>query len=135
MDSQYLPAAIAEDFKEALISYSHLCYNAFAAMCRRCIQSVFIELGATGKDRVIKQLKDVQETASLDAETFDMLKQIIISGHDGAHPNLPKLSEERAGVLLEMMKDILYQLFVRQAKIQEAIELRKQAIAEQEEQT
>lgn len=128
---QYLPAPVAEDFREALISYSYLCYSAFAAMCRRCIQSVFIELGAEGKDRVLNQLKDVQKTAALDEETFNRLKQIIISGHDGAHPHLPRLSAERAGVLLELMKDILYQLFVRKAKIQEAIEFRKQAVAEQ----
>lgn len=125
---QYLPESVAEDFREALTCYSAACYNAFAAMCRRCIQSTLTELGAEGKDRVLNQLKDLRRTAALDDELFEMLKQIIISGHDGAHPYLPKLSEERAGVVLELMKDVLYQLFVRQAKIQEAIDLRRQAI-------
>jgi len=125
---EHLPPSVAEDFKEALICYSNTCYNAFAAMCRRCIQSVFIELGALGKDKVIAQLKEIKETASLDDETYEMLEQITISGHDGAHPHLPKLSPARAKVLLELMKDVLYQLFVRKAKIQESVILRKQDI-------
>jgi hypothetical protein len=127
----YLPNTVADEFREALICYSNACYNAFAAMCRRCIQSAFEELGAKGKDKVLEQLKEIKDTANLDAETFDMLQQIIISGHDGAHPHLPKLSPERATILLELMKDVLYQLFVRKAKIQEAIDLRKKDISQE----
>ena len=41
-------------------------------------------------------------------ELLDSLLQ-----HDGVHPHLPKLSEERAAVLLELTRDALYQLFVR----------------------
>jgi hypothetical protein len=121
---------VLDDKYEVVTCYSAACYNAFAAMCRRCIQSTLTELGAEGKDKVLSQLKYLQRTAALDDELFEMLKQIIISGHDGAHPYLPKLSEERAGVLLELMKDVLYQLFVRQAKIQEAMDLRRQAITD-----
>ena len=127
---KFLPPLIADDFQEALICYSNFCYNAFAAMCRRCIQSVFTEFGAKGKDRVMQQLEDVRTTANIDDETYKMLEQVVISGHDGAHPHLPKLSMERATVLLELMKDILYQLFVRQAKIQEAISLRQQDLSQ-----
>lgn len=123
---RYLPIDVASDFREALTSYSNLCYQAFAAMCRRTVQSAFEMLGAQGKDRVIDQLKEIRETANLDDETYEIFQQIIIAGHDGAHPHLPRLSPERAGVLLELMKDVMYQLFVRQAKIQEAIRLRKQ---------
>src|SRR5437763_1719538 len=39
-DYQHLPESVAGDFKEALTSYSHSCWNATAAMCRRTIQSV-----------------------------------------------------------------------------------------------
>lgn len=125
---QYLPKPVAEDFGEALTCYSNGCLNAFAAMCRRCVQSASAELGADGKDKVLNQLRDLKGMASIDNETFDTLKQITISGHDGAHPHLPKLSEKRAAVLLELMKDVLYQLFVRGAKIREAVESRKQDI-------
>lgn len=124
----YLPNSVADEFREALTCYSNTCYNAFAAMNRRCIQSAFTELGAKGKDKVLEQLNEIKDTANLDDETFDMLRQIVISGHDGAHPHLPRLSPERAAILLELMKDVLYQLFIRKAKIQEAIDSRKKDI-------
>ena len=98
-------------------------------MCRRCVQSISSDLGAKGKDRVFKQLKDLKEMAEIDDDTFDVLKQVIVAGHDGAHPHLPKLSPERASVLLELIKDVLYQIYVRKAKIQEAIKLRKETIS------
>ena len=124
----YLPESVREDFNEALISFSNSCYNAFASMCRRSIQSAFQELGAKGKDKVMQQLDDVKETTSMEDDTYEIIKQIIISGHDGTHPHLPKLSSERASILLGLMKDVLYQLFVRKAKIQEAIVSRKKDI-------
>lgn len=125
---KYLPEDLREDFNEALICFSNSCYNAFASMCRRTIQSAFQELGAKGKDKVMQQLDDIKETTSMEDETYEIINQIVISGHDGAHPHLPKLSPERASILLELMKDVLYQLFVRKAKIQEAIESRKKDI-------
>lgn len=125
---QYLPSEVSNAFREALTCYSASCLNAFASMCRRTLQSSFAELGAEGKDRVLNQLKDVKDTAELDDETYSILEQIIIAGHDGAHPYLPSLSKERAAVLLELMKDVLYQLFVRRAKIQEAVTMRREAI-------
>lgn len=125
---QYLPDAVAADFREALTCYSSGCLNAFAAMCRRCVQSTSEDLGAKGKDKVLNQLRDLKDMAAVDDETFDILKQVIIAGHDGAHPYLPTLSEKRAGILLELMKDVLYQLYVRAAKIREAMESRKEDI-------
>jgi len=125
---QYLPAEVAADLKEALTCFSNQCFNAFAAMCRRCIQSSLMNLGATGKDRVQNQLDEIKEVTDLDDETYNILKEIIISGHDGSHPHLPKLSAERAEVLLVLIKDVLTQLFVRKAKIQEAAKIRRQDI-------
>lgn len=124
----YLKGDVEEDFREALTCYSHLCFNAFASMCRRTVQSVCADLGAKGKDKVLNQLQDLKNMAEIDDDTFGLLKQIIIEGHDGAHPHLPKLNQNRAAVLLELMKDVLYQLYVRKGKLQEAMSLRKQAI-------
>jgi hypothetical protein len=123
-EHQYLKEDVADDFKEALTCYSHNCWNAFAAMCRRCLQSVASQLGATGTTRVEAQLRELKDMGIVDEETFTQLKQIMLSGHDGAHPHLPKLSSDRAQILLELMKDILYQLFVRPGKVAEAAKLR-----------
>jgi hypothetical protein len=124
-----LSGAVLEDFNEALICYANSCWNAFAAMCRRCTQSVCESFGADGTTKVQAQLKDLEAMGVADADTFAQLHQIMLSGHDGAHPHLPALSAARAAVLLQLVKDVLYQLYVRPAKIREAGELRKQAAA------
>jgi len=124
---KYLPAEVSDDFREALVCYSDGCLNAFAAMCRRSVQSAATSLGVEGTTKVQNQLNDLKATGAVDGETFDVLWQVVLSGHDGAHPHLPKMTAERAAVLLELMKDTMYQLFVRQAKIKEAMALRKGA--------
>ena len=123
---EYLPSPVKEDFDEALECYSNLCYNAFAAMCRRTFQSISSNLGAKGKDRVEKQLNDLKDMEAIKEDEYEIFKQIIIAGHDGSHPYLPSLSPERAKVILELMKDVLYEIYVRKAKVQEAKVLRDQ---------
>lgn len=128
-EMQYLAGQVLDDFREALTCYANSCWNAFGAMCRRCIQSVSETLGATGTTKVQAQLQELKTMGIADDDTFAQLEAIMLSGHDGAHPHLPALSPVRAQVLLQLMKDVLYQLFVRPAKVREASELRKEAIA------
>ena len=54
--------------------------------------------------------------------------KLIIDGHDGTHPHLPRVNVDRARILVELMKDVLYQIYIRKAKVQEALKLRQQAI-------
>jgi hypothetical protein len=75
-DYSYLPDSVKGDFRETLTCYSQACFNAFAAMCRRTVQSVASDLGAKGKDRVLAQLQDLKAMAEIDDETFDLLKQV-----------------------------------------------------------
>lgn len=125
---KYLPDDVAADFREALNCYAQSCFNAFAAMCRRSLQAAATDLGAKGKDKVQKQIEDLKNMAEIDGETFEVLQTIILAGHDGAHPHLPPLSSDRAEILLELIKDVLYQLFVRKKKIEEASQKRNEAI-------
>jgi len=129
-DYQYLPPEVGSDFREALVSFSNGCPNAAAAMCRRTIQSAATNLGASGTTKVMSQVDSIREEAGIDDVTFAALKQIILDGHDGAHPHLPALTSQRARVLVEMMKDVLYQIYVRKAKVQHAMQLREDAVAE-----
>lgn len=123
----YLPDSVQRDFEEATDCYSNDNFNAFAAMCRRTVQSASEELGADDSS-VQKQIKELRRMSIVGEEEFDQLKQIMLSGHDGAHPQLPPMNKKRADVLLEMMKDTLHELFVRKAKIQESVDLREEAI-------
>jgi len=126
---QYLPAEVASDFREALVCYSQRCFNATAAMCRRTVQSMAENLGAVGSSKVQKQILEAKEAADLDDETFAGISQAVLDGHDGAHPHLPTVTPQRAAVLVSVMKDVLEQIYVRKAKIQEAAQLRQDAIS------
>lgn len=88
-------------------------------------------LGADGASKVQAQLQDLKSMGVTDDETFEQLHAVMLAGHDGAHPHLPSLSPARAAILLQLMKDIMYQLFVRPAKIRKASELCHEAIAKQ----
>lgn len=127
---KYLPEPVLSDFIESLDCFSIGAFNGFAAMARRTIQSTASNLGAKGKSKIQHQIQELKEIIGLDEELFDVLKQIVIDGHDGAHPHLPSLNRERAMVLLELMKDIMYQLYVRKGKIEEASALRTKQIKE-----
>ncbi len=129
-DFTHLPPEVSADFREALDCFSIGAVNGFAAMCRRTVQSACAVLGAHGNDKVLNQLRDLKEMAEINDETFAALKRIVIDGHDGAHPHLPRLTPERADILLELVKDVLYQLFIRPGKIKEAIDLRTAASGE-----
>lgn len=127
---EYLDGDVRDDFQEALKCFSYKCFNAFAAMCRRTIQSLAAQLGAEGKDRVAKQIAELKGLLNIDEETYGILVQIIITGHDGAHPYLPKITTERAIILLQLMKDVLYQLCIRKKRLEEAVQLRKESVDE-----
>lgn len=127
-DFTYLSEEIELDFREALECYSQSAYNAFASMCRRTAQTMFRELGESGKMRVFDQLTEVRDLAELDEDTFRIIEKVMFDSDADRPPNMPRLDAETAGVLLEVIKDVLYEAYVRKGKLQEAMMLRRQQI-------
>ncbi len=121
----YLPDEAQAFFKEALGCYSNACLNAFAAMCRRTAQSLFRELGERGKLELFDTLQETRELASLDDDMFATLRAVLFGSDSDPWPHQPTLNTESAGVLLEVMRDILYQTFVRKARLLQAMTFRK----------
>jgi hypothetical protein len=117
-DFTHIPESIEQLFREALTCYSHACFNAFASMCRRTAQQVFREMGETGKLRVFDQLTDVKDMAEIDNETFGLVKSVIF---DPDSDPCPGIDATRASILLELMKDMFYQCYVRKGKLQQAM--------------
>ena len=121
----YLPEESELLFKEALGCYAHGAFNAFASMCRRTAQSVFRDLGENGKLRIFDMVADIREMAELDNESYGLLKKILFDNDADAYPSLPVLTGEHAGILLEVMKDLLYQSYIRRGKLQQAMMVRR----------
>jgi hypothetical protein len=121
----YLPEDAETLFKEALGCFSAGCHNAFASMCRRTAQAVFTDLGDNGKLRMFDELNDVREMAELDQDTFNVVRKVLFGTDGEPRPNIPMLDAYAAGVLLEVMKDLLYQSYVRKGRLQQAMMVRR----------
>jgi hypothetical protein len=124
-NSTYLPPDVEILFSETLQCYSHGTFNAFAAMCRRTMQTVFINLGEPGKLHLFDELNQVRDIAQMDANSFAPIKRVLFGNDTDAAPSLPLIDEEQAGLLLEVIKDLLYQCYVRKALLQQAIVVRR----------
>jgi len=121
----YLPEEAEVLFREALLCYTGTCFNAFASMCRRTAKVVFADLGDAGKLKLFDELNEVRELAEIDIDTFGVVKNVIFGSDNDARSPLPELDAYRAGVLLEVMKDLLHQAYVRKGRLQQAMMVRR----------
>jgi hypothetical protein len=121
----YLPQEAEGLFKEALNCYAASCFNAFGAMSRSTAQSLFRELGERGKLEFFDTLQEIRTMADLDDDTFSVLRTVLFGTDSDPWPHQPQLNAERAGILLEVMRDLLYQTFVRKARLQQAVTFRR----------
>jgi hypothetical protein len=119
----YLPGATEVLFREALSCYSHNNFNAFASMCRRAAAAAFAALGEGGKLRAYDEVLAAQRIAEIDDDSFAPIKQVLFDSD--RETDVPLLTRAQAGVLLEVMKDMLYQCFVRRGKLSRAIKVRR----------
>jgi hypothetical protein len=119
----YLPKHVEVLFREALSCYSNNHFNAFASMCRRAAASSFSALGENGKLRAFDEVMVAQGIAEIDDDSFDPIKRVIFEA--GEEEDIPLLNRAQAGVLLEVLKDMFYQCFVRRGKLTRAIKVRQ----------
>ena len=119
----YLPKHTEVLFREALSCYSNNNFNAFASMCRRSARSAVIELGDGGKLRAFDDAMVAQHIAEIDDDSFEPIKAVLFD--TGDEETLPTLNRMQSGVLLEVLKDMFYQSFVRRGKLTRAIKVRR----------
>ncbi len=118
----YLPKETEVLFREALSCYSGSNFNAFASMCRRSAVSAFRVLGESGRLQAFEEIVTAQEIAGIDEETFAPVKAVLF---DSDEDELPILNRAQAAILLEILKDMFYQCFVRRGKLTRAIKVRR----------
>jgi hypothetical protein len=119
----YLPKHVEVLFREALSCYSNNNFNAFASLCRRAAAGSFSALGENGKLRAFDEVMVAQGIADIDDDGFEPIKRVIFEA--GEEEDIPLLNRAQAGVLLEVLKDMFYQCFVRRGKLTRAIKVRQ----------
>jgi hypothetical protein len=126
----YLPRHTEVLFREALACYSSNSFNAFASMCRRSAASAFAALGDGGKMQAFEEVMVAQDIAGIDDDAFAPIKTILFEA--GEEEDLPLLNRSQAGILLEVLKDMFYQCFVRRGKLTSALKVRRFFVEEQQ---
>ena len=107
--------------REALECYTAGAHNAFASMCRRTVQNALASLGASATRRWQEQVREVLRIGELDARASDSIDAVLFA-EDSAPP---EIGADEAAVLVEVIKDLLYQSYVRTAKLQAAMKMRR----------
>lgn len=124
----YLPEGIESLFREALRCYTHNCFTAFAMMCQRTVAETFHDLGNASKLRLFDQFNEARELAEIDDITFAVVKSVVFDTDNPAR----KINPNEAAVLLELVKDLLYQAYVRKGKLQQAVMMRQYFLADED---
>ncbi|MCE7902313.1 MAG: hypothetical protein DYH20_06560 [Gammaproteobacteria bacterium PRO9] len=119
----YLPPAVATRFREALACYSSGLWQAFAAMCRQTARATFDDVGEAGRMKIFDLVAEVRDLGAIDDATFEAVRRVIFDPDTGR----PEARFERreAAALLETMKDLLTQTYVRRAKLRQALKVRR----------
>ena len=89
-------------------------------------------LSSMSDAEVRAELTRVRDMAEIDAETTAVVKKVIFGVETENKPALPMLDAYQAGVLVEVMKDLLYQAYVRKGRLQQAMAMRRYFVDEQE---
>lgn len=117
----YLPPKVGKLFREALDCYTADCHNAFGSMCRRTVQQSLKESLRNGQPHLYDLFRDAVRIGELDATTVETLEALLFTTEIPE----PEIDEEIAAQLIEISKDMLYQCFVRTAKLRAALKMRR----------
>lgn len=117
----HLPEKVAVAFREALACHDAGLMQAFAAMCRATTQAMLEDLGDRSRLRLFDQVAEVRTLADLDDTTFHAIRRVLFDGDATRTRPATPLTRPQAAMLLETMKDLLYQTYVRRAKLQQAL--------------
>jgi hypothetical protein len=117
----YLPDAVEQLLRETLDCYSVGAHNAFATMCRRTTRTALRTMDATAKGRWHDSLIEVLRVCEVDAVTAHTVEAVLFA--DDSDP--PMVTPDEAAVLVEALKDLFYQSYVRTSKLRAAMKMRR----------
>ncbi|HMB73880.1 MAG TPA: hypothetical protein VKQ06_09935 [Gammaproteobacteria bacterium] len=117
----YLPEDVRVYFDEALQCYAADIFNAFAAMCRLTVAASMDALDDRQQTLWRSAFDEIVHIGQIDDATAATMERLLFSGDAVA----PLIDAGQAAVLLEIVKDILYQVHVRAARFRAAMKVRR----------
>ena len=91
----------------------------------RAAQLTFADLGPDGKLELYDELSNVRRLAELDDDAYELVRRVLFDFDEPGRGNLPAVDAFHAAVLLEVLKDLLYQAYVRRGRLQQAMMVRR----------
>lgn len=116
----YLPQETGLLLREAFGCYAADLKLAFALLCRQSISSAVKEDPAVSEATFERLFDDACRLAELDRETRQTLHEAVF-----LTSSTPDIDADQAAMLIEIVKDIFQQRFVRTAKLKRAIQMRR----------
>lgn len=92
-------------------------------MCRQTARATFDDVGDGGRLKIFDLVAEVQDLGAIDEATFDAVRRVIFEPETGRQE--PEFNRRQAAALLETMKDLLTQTYVRRAKLRQALKVRR----------
>lgn len=103
--------------EEAWVCLDQTCLHAFTMVCQQLVRTVAKDQGPQGTLKVFNVLREAASLAQVSNRHFLLFRTALFT-----QPNTPMvLNHEQAWILLELLKDALYQLYARAAELQQAM--------------
>lgn len=117
----YLPERVARLLRETFECYTVGAHNAFASMSRRTTRAALASLDAQARRRWQDTTAEVLRIGDIDAATAQVVEDVLF----GVGDEPPDIAADEAAVLIELLKDLFQQSYVRTAKLRAAIKMRR----------
>jgi len=122
----YLNRDVEKLLREAFDCYAANCHAAFGLMSRLAVDAVLKDADAATRRRWQESLREVLQLAEVDSDTARALEATLF----GDPSVLPTIGPDAAAVLIEAVKDLFYQAYVRTAKLRAAMKVRRYFVDE-----
>jgi len=113
------PKAILQDLNEAEMCFSFKAYKASVIMCRRALENVCIDKGATSNS-LYNEIKELADQGLITKDTVNIFEEIRLFGNYGAHPSndlLGKVTRSNSESVLEVTTHIIKHIYDVPGKI------------------
>lgn len=121
----YLPNITGRLLREAFGCYAADLWLAFAILCRRTLTTAMRAELSTTQPGFEKLFEDAASLAEIGSDTKAVLHSVLFGSEAE-----PEVDADQAAVLIEIIKDMFQQRYVRTAKLRRAIQMRRFFAAE-----
>jgi hypothetical protein len=113
-----LPAPLKAAYEEAAACFKSKAYTATAIMCRKTLEGICIEHGASGRS-LVASLKDLKDKGVIENRLYEWADALRISGNEAAHDVNVTISADDAKDIIEFTNALLEYVFTFRDKFEE----------------